>query len=447
MRVVSRSLSLVVLVLAVACGGSGGGGSGQQSTLAPPDPSGVAKCKVAINQESPLVTEWPASEKARLEALAAKQVVAVEYSGCEMKVVEGCSIPGSYGWKQTTLATDTVEIADADELYAKLPLGALGLEGQLQRSGRLAIRTTVAGQLEIQKVPSAELPNTGACANVTHFVKSITVGSFRLVAGGAVAGSGSVGVGPVGAGVGSSREESLLREAGDPSRCTEATDTAPHPQCASPIQVFLSPVGRTLTGEARVAEMDELRARELGGAYITFPEREDEHWSLRNPNGNVICEVPCSRWVPPGSGYYLERSRDGAKVKLSDRFGTAPGAHATAAYQPDKGYPFWAALSFYGMGIPCAIGGTIVLIRGLTVEDEDSDTGRSNSSEKSFYFSSAGLFLGISAATALWYFVFSDWERFEISSSKSGALFRQKNIAKRKPSRVQWIPGTLGARF
>lgn len=443
----SPLLLVLTLVLVVACGGGGGGGSGPQPSLAPADPSGVAKCKVAVNQESPLVTEWPASEKARLEALVAKQVVAVEYSGCEMKIVEGCSLPGSYAWKQTTLATDTVEIADADELYAKLPLGAVGLEGQLQRSGRLAIRTTVAGQLELAKLPDASL-DSGPCANVTHFVKSITVGSFRLISGGAVAGNGSVGVGPVGAGVGSSREESLLREAGDPARCSEATDTAPHPQCASPIQVFLTPVGRKLTGEARVAEMDELRARELGGAYITFPERENEHWSLRNPNGNVICEVPCSRWVPPGSGYYLERSKDSAKVKLSDRFGTPPGAHATAEYNPDKGYPFWAALGFYGMGIPCAIAGTIVLIRGLTVEDEDPDTGRSNSSEKGFYFSSAGLFLGISAATALWYFVFSDWESFEISSNKSGALHLQKKrIAKQKPSGLQWIPGTLGARF
>jgi hypothetical protein len=443
----SFRLWLLSAFVLVACGGGGSGGSGPQPSLAPDDPSGVAKCKVAVNQESPLVTEWPASEKARLEALVAKQVVAVEYSGCEMKVVEGCSIPGSYGWKQTTLATDTVEIADADELYAKLPLGAIGLEGQLQRSGRLAIRTTVAGQLEIQQVPATDLPNDGACTNVTHFVKSITVGSFRLVSGGAVAGSGSVGVGPVGAGVGSSREESLLREAGNPIHCGEATDTAPHPQCASPIQVFLSPVRRTLTGEARVAEMDELRARELGGAYITFPEREDEHWSLRNPNGNVICEVPCSRWVPPGSGYFLERSRDSAKVKVSDRFGTAPGAHATAEYNPDKGYPFWAALTFYGMGVPCAIGGTIVLILGLTEEEEDRADGIDRSN-KGFYFSSAALFLSMSAASALWYFVFTDWESFEVrSNGKAGAREVRKNTAQQKPSGLQWVPGTLGARF
>lgn len=360
-----------------------------------------------------------------------------------MKVVEGCSIPGSYGWKQTTLATDTVEISDADELYAKLPLGAVGLEGQLQRSGRLAIRTTVAGQLQIQNVPATELPKTGACTNVTHFVKSITVGSFRLVSGGAIAGSGSVGVGSVGAGVGSSREESLLREAGDPTRCSEATETAPHAQCASPIQVFLSPVRRTVTGEARVAEMDELRARELGGAFITFPEREGEHWALRYPNGNIICEVPCSRWVPPGSGYYLERTRDYAKVKVSERFGVAPGAHATAEYNPDKGQPFWAALTFYGMGVPLAVGGTIVLILGLTEEEEDSSTGI-NRSNKGFFFSTAALFLSMSAATALWYFVFTDWESFEVRGNGKAAL-RTKRTA-RRPS-IEWIPGTLGARF
>jgi hypothetical protein len=436
-------VSCVLALFLVACGG-GQTANQTTSSLAPADPTGVAKCKVAVSQESPLVTEWPASEKARLEALAAKQVVAVEYSGCEMRVVEACSVAGSYAWKQTTLATDTVEIADADELFAKLPLGAVSLEGQLERSGRLAIRTTVSGQLELAKAPEGEMPTSGPCANVTHFVKSITVGSFRLLSGGAVAGGGSVGVGPVGGGAATRREESLLREAGDPARCGEATVEAPHPQCASPIQVFLTPARRTLTGEARVAEQDIQRAKDLGGSYITFPAREGEHWSLRNPNGNVLCEVPCSRWVPPGSGYYLERSKDGAKVEVPPRLGTLAGSSATAEYNPDQGGPLWGAIAFYGLGIPCAIGGTVVLIIGLTKEDDPDRPG--DDSNKSFYFSASALYLGIAAGTAIWYFGFTDWERFEARSPSKAALEKQRKRAASRPA-IQWIPGTLGATF
>ncbi len=427
----------LIFSLAAGCGGSPMNSS---TPLAPADPTGMAKCKVAVNQESPLVTEWPASEKARLEALTAKQVVAVEYSGCEMQVVEACQVPGSYAWKQTTLATDTVEIANADELYAKLPLGAVSLEGQLERSGRLAIRTTVAGQLEIQQAPASELPQTGPCANVTHIVRSISVGSFRLLSGGAVAGGGSVGVGSIGAGASSRRDESLLREAGDPSRCGEATDSAPNPQCASPIQVFLSPVNRKQTGEQRATANDEQRAKDLGGVFVNFPDQPDEHWALRNANGNVICELPCSRWVPPGSGYFLERTRDSEKVELPARLNGAPGSHATAEYSPEKGQPFWSALTFYGMGIPLAIGGLTTIILGATTKDDPESL---SGSRKSFFYTTGVVFLAFSAATAVWYFLLSDKEHFETHSPGS---------ARRKPSRaarptIQFGPGLLQGTF
>jgi hypothetical protein len=95
---------------------------------------------VSASHESPLVTEWPASEKTRLEALASKHLVVVGYSGCDMRIVAGCQLDGNDGWKQTTLATDTVEIANADERYAQLPLGAVGLEGQLARRRSCSVR-------------------------------------------------------------------------------------------------------------------------------------------------------------------------------------------------------------------------------------------------------------------------------------------------------------------
>ena len=99
------------------------------------DTSHLAKCSVAASREQPLVTEWPAPYKARLEAMLQAGAVAVEYSGCELKIVDRCRLAGSYAWKKTTLSTDTTDIEDEDDLYAKLPLGAAALSGQLKTSG------------------------------------------------------------------------------------------------------------------------------------------------------------------------------------------------------------------------------------------------------------------------------------------------------------------------
>lgn len=127
-----------------------GTGSTSAALVAIPSaPEEQVRCRIAANHENPLVTEWPASEKANLEALLREGPVAVSYSGCSMKVLPACRPRGAYAFHRTTTATDTVDIRNADDLYAKLPLGALSLEGELQRTGRLAVQTTVSGQLTL----------------------------------------------------------------------------------------------------------------------------------------------------------------------------------------------------------------------------------------------------------------------------------------------------------
>ena len=101
----------------------GGGSGGALKAKAPEASTGQAKCKVAASSENPLVTEWPASEKANLEARLREGGVVVSYSGCEMKLLPQCRVRGSYGVRLTTTTADVVEIHDSDECYAKLPPG------------------------------------------------------------------------------------------------------------------------------------------------------------------------------------------------------------------------------------------------------------------------------------------------------------------------------------
>jgi hypothetical protein len=413
------------------------------------DPTPLAKCTVSASHTSPLVTEWPASEKAHLESLVAQRTVAVEYSGCELRIVDGCELPGQYVWRRTTLATDTIEIADADELYTKLPIGAIGLEGELERSGRLAVQTTVAGQLRAEGGPES-LPRASACRRATHFISAISVGSFRLLSGADASGSGSAQAGMFGGGVKAKRSESVLREAGARIACDETTDEAPNGQCASPIQLFLAPLGAKT---ARTSELKEFpsasepalgdtspsvgptnenaqaasepapkkRSRPEGAVEVAFPAPEDpeEVWTLRRPGGKFVCRLPCREWIGPASGYYLQREpRNGArrlKLDVPASFPHPVGTHVTAEFQTSRGNRFLAGLAMW-VSVPAAAVGAGLITWGVVQsfqtckdhngEEEDCFPG------PGFLFAAGLMEAGIGAA-GIWWFTWSREERFE----------------------------------
>lgn len=225
-----------------------GGGAVAQSAMpnGGMDTTQLAKCSVAASLEQPLVTEWPASYKARLESMLTQGVVAVEYSGCEMRIVDRCLLPGSYAWKKTTLSTDTTDIRDEDELYAKLPLGAVSLAGQLRTKGSLHVQTTVSGQLQLVGEAATDATSGAECQRATHLVMALSIGAFSLVAGGEVSGSATLEHTLVAAGGRVSQSKTVLRAAGDPDKCAQATPQEPDGDCRSPIQIFLTPIRRSV---------------------------------------------------------------------------------------------------------------------------------------------------------------------------------------------------------
>lgn len=386
-----------------------GGAPKTPALVTPTDPTPLARCKVAASATSPLVTEWPASQKAHLEGLTAHQAVAVAYSGCELRVVDACRLPGRYAWRRTTPATDTLEIANADELWAKLPIGAAGLEGELARTGRLAVRTTVSGQLELDGLDAAQAAKDPACADVTHVITAVSVGAFRLLSGAGASAKGGLSVGSAGAGGSASREEKVMREAGNADACTADGEGAPR-NCASPIQLFLQPVapvggaGATVGTTATTAGAAPTAAAppvHLATAIeVAFPDINDHHWALHDANGTILCDVPCTRDVPPGSGWYLERTGGShAHVDLPARLPYSPGTHVVADYQGERGHPLLSTLTFYGLGLPAAIGGAVCLGFGAAGEGNDAHSNLSG-----FWYGSSIMYLAVAGAAAWWYF-------------------------------------------
>lgn len=362
------------------------------------DPTPLAKCHVKASQSSPLVTEWPASEKAHLESALTEGAVAVAYSGCELTILDQCHVSGNYQFRRTTLSKDVIEISDQDELYAKLPLGAASLEGELTRSGRLAVRTTIAGQLKLTAAPDS-LPSSAGCAKATHLVTALSVGAFKLLAGGSAGAKASAEGFGVGAGGKTKREEETLREAGDPGACAaggkkeKGVDQA-NPDCASPIQIFLEPIEHGSGASADASDTPPpLKGKKSSRSSGPVGEEEDSNrnnkdnavkvafelpsdggrWSLRSGDGKVMCDLPCSRWVGPHSGYVLQldadKSDDIKKVKVPDDIGYSPGREVKAIPYPGRNSPLagWG-VTLGGLGLVFGVVMIVNATKGCTAD-------------------------------------------------------------------------------
>ena len=109
-----RMSTCALLALASGCLWSNGRKGAEQ--ILPAVPAELGKCRVAASQSSPLVTEWPASEKANLEVLSRDGAVAVAYSGCSLRVLPQCRVRGAYQWQRTTPSADSLSIDDADDV-------------------------------------------------------------------------------------------------------------------------------------------------------------------------------------------------------------------------------------------------------------------------------------------------------------------------------------------
>jgi hypothetical protein len=238
------------VAIAVVGTGCGGGNAASQLAKAPDyNPRGQTKCSVESSQAKPLVVEWPAPERLALEIKARSGLVAVKYTNCEMTVLDRCSIQAKYTYVGGTKKEDEIEINDADDLYANLPVGAAKLEGKLSRSGRLTVKMDLVGRYQSERTSVRADELQGDCDGATHFIYGVTLGAFDFYAGGQASMSGGAGVAGVGAGGSSSSDrESIMRD-GDPTACSKASpdDKSPPLQCGALIRIEVVPIGAAKT--------------------------------------------------------------------------------------------------------------------------------------------------------------------------------------------------------
>lgn len=261
---------VVGALLPLLAGACGGGDAASQLAKAPDfNPKDQTKCGVEKSQAKPLIVEWPSPDRLALENKVGEGLVVVHYVGCEMTVLDRCSVPAKYGYHGATRNQDRVEMKDEDDLYAHLPVGAAGLEATLQRTGRLTVDMNLVGRFEAEKATVRADELVGDCTGATHFVYGVTVGAFDFYAGGGATVGASAGVGNLGAGGHSQAERETLTKAGDEAACAKATsaDKSPPDNCGALIRIEVVPLlgSQQVSSTAPAATTPEPLSREGRG--------------------------------------------------------------------------------------------------------------------------------------------------------------------------------------
>jgi hypothetical protein len=203
---------------------------------------GKYQCKDVTGSTDPWLVEWEPSQKVRLQSKSKKGVLLVKYEGCDLTVLYGCEVEGGYNFIATTRSRQTEYINSEDDLFAKLPIGALKLATEFKQGDRWSLDYVLVGTQEtsVEKIDRADLKDR--CAEATHFVQGMAVGAYEL--GSAAHRKGGVEATFYGAGAGASSggEAGLLRQDGRYEKCTKEETDAADSGCQAVVQLFLQPV-------------------------------------------------------------------------------------------------------------------------------------------------------------------------------------------------------------
>jgi hypothetical protein len=197
--------------------------------------------------------EWDGTDRARLESALRRGVVAVRYAGCEVELLAACNADVDYRYEPLTPKEESVEVRNADDLYARFPRGAVRLEGTLERAGTLSVDMLTVGRYESPQVEIARGQLSGTCRTATHVVTGLTVGAFSFHTGAQAKLGAAVDVtGVGGGGAASTSEREELSTDGDVSACRSASlsDSLPPEGCGALMRIEVVPLPESGEAEA-----------------------------------------------------------------------------------------------------------------------------------------------------------------------------------------------------
>ena len=206
------------------------------------------RCENSIDELRPLLVEWPSTDRSTLEAELARSesLIVVNYTGCQMEVLRGCELKGSYEWTEVSRKHDRIEIRNAADVWAKIPLAATKLVGAVERYGGLLLDMQLVGQYAGPSVaPEREDISGPQCERATHVVSSLTVGAFEITEASGTRAEAGVELANAGAGAGVSRHRKYISSDGDLATCGQGggyREYGPVENCKSLLQIQLVPL-------------------------------------------------------------------------------------------------------------------------------------------------------------------------------------------------------------
>jgi hypothetical protein len=380
----------------------------------PEGPTLGAKCDAAQPTDKPFIVDWPAADRAELEATAQRGVAVVRYEGCDIQVLTRCRAPAQYEYVGVTPKRDTVVIRNANELWANIPVGAAKFEAKLAVAGQLNVDTVMVGRYQALQPVVAMSELAGECDGATHVVSGVTVGAFEFFSGKSSEVGGGATVGPAGAGGKTSSVRETLSRDGDPSSCEAGAPDGPPNGCGALLRLEVTALGEapaTGTDGARkqvahpLVELDSAQCRR-GQEHAVACDRElcairgefgaaaelyvPDRWTMPRYEVDAACErladphLSACKWDGPDQLDACTAACDAGKRtklrKVAGKLITYPDAtpcyYKGIAYNigkgvpadPDKARQIWTEACAQGDPISCQTVARILDKEGKTEE-------------------------------------------------------------------------------
>jgi TPR repeat protein len=227
------------------------------------------KCTAVDDYGKPLIVDLKGEERGDFETAMKEGITVVAYDCDKLKLVDGCSVAGSYGFLGFSPKEELVRLENGDELKANLPVSAgiisAKLSAEMERGMTLDIAMMMIGKRRTTRKSTrrSELveDRAGACKGATHFVRGATIGAFAMDTGSRAktrAAAELLGIphlGSVGASGGSSANRLESRRDGQVEDCKQASpDASSAPaRCSALLRLELTRIDPT-TEPASAAE-------------------------------------------------------------------------------------------------------------------------------------------------------------------------------------------------
>ena len=277
------------------------------------------ECRPLDKFGEPLVVDWKPDQRLELEVAMKDGVAVVAYDCKSFRLLKDCRIDGTYGFVGTTTKEQTIQLEDADEIRANLPLSgasiAAKISGEMSRGASLDIALMMVGKRRTTWAAVTKEDLRGECEGATHFIRGATVGAFAMSSGTKAKVRAAAEIFGVGGEAGSESFRKVANKDGALDSCKSASPEASTPpsQCGALLKLELMAIGAEKPKDDIAASNSCPRGMVLTRGKCTTPREALPHLCLY---GNLEeCTTQCNKGDPGscanlGLMFYLGRSAE-----------------------------------------------------------------------------------------------------------------------------------------